>query len=103
VPGFRVSAVVHMPYGAHPSGCLGYYDFDYAFQAATMTRINRSREDWQAFASEWIFGPGDRAGYVGHLKDRFGQDVLDGIAATAGRTSETQVRYGYAPTLRFRM
>jgi glutaconate CoA-transferase subunit A len=75
VPGFRVSAVVHMPYGAHPSGCLGYYDFDYAFQAATMTRVNRSREEWQAFADEWIFGPGDRAGYVRHLKQRFGDDV----------------------------
>ncbi len=102
-PGFRVSAVVHMPYGAHPSGCLGYYDFDYAFQAATMTRINRTREEWEAFAQEWIHDASDRAGYVRHLKERFGEDALDAIAVSAGPTPQAPVRYGYADQLRFRM
>jgi glutaconate CoA-transferase subunit A len=103
VPGFRVSAVVHMPFGAHPSGCLGYYDFDYAFQAATMTRINRSREEWQAFADEWIHTPGDRGGYVRNLKERFGESVLDGIRASVGQSPADGVRYGYADQIRFRM
>jgi hypothetical protein len=44
-----------------------------------MTRINRSREEWQAFADEWIHTPGDRGRYVRHLKERFGESVLDGI------------------------
>ncbi len=28
LPGMCVSAVVHMPYGAHPSQCFGFYDYD---------------------------------------------------------------------------
>ncbi|MBI2766073.1 MAG: CoA transferase subunit A [Chloroflexi bacterium] len=103
VPGFRVAAVVHMPYGAHPSGCSGYYDFDYGFQARTSTRITGSREAWQAFADEWIYGVRDRAGYIAHLREVFGQDALDGIRADAGQTPAGGVRYGYASQLRFRM
>src|SRR5688572_33035421 len=92
-----------MPFGAHPSGCLGYYDFDYAFQAATSTRINRTREDWQAFADEWIHAPGDRAGYIRHLRERFGEDALEAIKVNAGQSPKDGVRYGYADQLRFRM
>lgn len=29
-PGFRVSAVVHCPWGAHPSVVTGYYNRDHA-------------------------------------------------------------------------
>lgn len=103
VPGFRVAAVVHMPFGAHPSGCTGYYDFDYGFQALTMNKINRSRENWQAFADEWIHGVGDRAGYVRRIKERFGAGALEGIRAASGPSPEAGVRYGYAPELRFRL
>jgi glutaconate CoA-transferase, subunit A len=103
VPGFRVDAVVHMPYGAHPSGCTGFYDFDYAFQARTMGRINRSAEEWQAFADEWIYGVGDRAGYIRRIKDLFGEDALEGIAAMKGPSPTPDIRYSHAPELRFRM
>lgn len=103
VPGFRVSAVVHMPYGAHPTGFVGHYDFDYAFMAATMTRAGRSHENFEAFRAEWIDGVADRAGYLEHYIERFGQDSLDRIRATDGPSPHEGVRYTYGPTLPFRM
>ena len=104
VPGFRVAAVVHMPYGAHPSGQLGYYDFDYAFQGASgMGRIGRSHEEWDAFAAEWVYGPKDNAAYMEHYRERFGPDALAGIAATRGPSPAEGIRYTYAEQLRFRM
>jgi len=103
VPGARVAAVVHMPYGAHPSGFVGYYDFDYAYQARTMSRITRSYEGWQAYADEWIYGVKDRAGYIEHYIERFGEAALAAIRADTGPSPADGVRYTHAQHLRFRM
>jgi glutaconate CoA-transferase subunit A len=103
VPGARVAAVVHMPYGAHPSGFVGYYDFDYAYQARTMSRLSRSREGWEAYADEWIYGVQDRAGYIAHYRERFGDEALAAIRADTGPSPERGVHYTYAKHLRFRM
>lgn len=104
VPGFRVAAVVHMPRGAHPSGQVGYYDFDYAFQGATgMGRIGRTREDWEAFANEWIYGVEDHAGYMRHYVERFGEANLARTTADSGPEPQPGMRYGYASQLHFQM
>lgn len=103
VPGFRVSAVVHMPLGGHPGGLAGHYDYDYAFQARTMNRITRSREGWQAFADEWVYGVPDRAGYVAQYREVFGDAALDFIRPDAGPHPAPGVSYEYATNLRFRM
>jgi len=104
VPGFRVAAVVHMPYGAHPSGQAGYYDFDYGFQLHTgMGRVGYSREEWHAFADEWIYGMPDHAAYMSHYRERFGERNLAAIAADAGRSPQPGVRYTHATHLRFGM
>jgi glutaconate CoA-transferase subunit A len=105
VPGLRVSAIVHMPYGAHPAGQIGYYDYDYAFQGASgMSQIVRSEELWHAHADEWIYGVEDHAGYLRRYAERFGEVALAAIAVDSGRTPDAAgVRYGYAKQLRFRM
>ena len=104
VPGFRVAAVVHMPYGAHPSGLAGYYDFDYGFQGASgMSRISRSHEEWAAWAGEWIHGLPHNAAYIDHYVERFGGGALAALAAHQGPSPEPGVRYGHAPQLRFRI
>lgn len=102
-PAFRVAAVVHMPYGAHPSGQAGYYDFDYAFQARSgMGRIGRSHAEWADWSAEWVYGVADNAGYIQHYRERFGEQALDAIRATAGQRPAADVFYGYSPSLRFR-
>lgn len=103
VPGFRVAAVVHMPYGAHPSGFVGHYDFDYAFMTAALNRGLRSHEGFAAFRDEWVDGVADRAEYIEHYLERFGQEALDRIRATDGPEPQEGVRYTHAPTLPFRM
>ena len=103
VPGFRVSAVVHMPWGGHPSSLVGYYDYDYAYQARTMSRMTRSRTEWDAFAAEWIHGVRDRAAYIDHYREVFGDAALDALAVNAGPSPIAPVRYGYNSMLRFRM
>jgi glutaconate CoA-transferase, subunit A len=103
VPGLRVAAVVHMPYGAHPSGCTGHYDFDYAFMAATMSRIGRSAEDFAAFRDEWIDGVPDRARYIQRYVERFGQRALERIRVDSGPSPQEGIHYGYGAELHFRM
>ncbi|HJP41869.1 MAG TPA: CoA-transferase [Dehalococcoidia bacterium] len=101
VPGFMVSAVVHMPYSAHPSSMAGYYDTDYAFQRQAFDGISRSSEAFAAFADEWIYGCPDRETYVRHYVETFGQDALQQIRADTGPDAGQGIRYTYSNELRF--
>ncbi len=100
VPGFRVAAVVHMPYGAHPSGITGYYDFDYAFQGHLAPAL-RDQESFEKFAKEWIHGVQDHQGYIEHYKSAFGPEALESLSVRAGVAPLDGVRYSYAPQMRF--
>jgi glutaconate CoA-transferase subunit A len=68
IPGFLVSAVVHCPYGAHPSPVQGYYKRDDAFfqhyHAETKTP-----PEFQSWAERWVYSLTDRAAYVKQLGD----------------------------------
>jgi len=53
VPGFRVSAVCHVPWGAHPSPVPGYYNRDH--QAFIDYRNeSRSAEDFARWRERWV-------------------------------------------------
>jgi glutaconate CoA-transferase subunit A len=66
IPGLVVSAVVHEPYGAHPSYVQGYYDRDNDFYVQ-WDRISRDHVATQAWLDEWVYGVEDRATYAGKL------------------------------------
>lgn len=51
--GLCVDAVVPAAYGAHPSQCFGYYDYDSAFYLA-YDKISRSQEDFDQFLDAYI-------------------------------------------------
>lgn len=102
VPGFRVAAVVHMPFGAHPSAMAGYYDTDYAFHVKTLAGITRDRARLEAFLGEWVYGCPDHESYLRHYGEVFGTDALDALRALRGPDAGGGVRYTYAPELRFR-
>jgi glutaconate CoA-transferase subunit A len=74
VPGFLVSAVVHEPWGAHPSPVQGYYGRDHAFFADYHERTRRI-EDFEAWLTEWVLGVSDRSAY----KARAGAGRFDGL------------------------
>lgn len=68
IPGFMVSAVVHCPYGAHPSPVQGYYKRDDAFFQQYHAET-KTLDEFHAWADRWIWGVRDRAGYVNRLGD----------------------------------
>jgi glutaconate CoA-transferase subunit A len=64
IPGFLVTAVVHVPHGAHPSPVPGYYDRDNAFYR---DYHERTRADPAAWLEEWVHGMADHAAYLNKL------------------------------------
>lgn len=63
IPGLIVDAVIHEPYGAHPSYVQGYYDRDNDFYLR-WDEISRDEAATRAWLEEWVYGVRDRAEYV---------------------------------------
>lgn len=66
IPGLIVSAVVHDPWGAHPSYAQGFYDRDNEFYIS-WDRISRDKSSTEQYLDEWIYGINDREEYVSKL------------------------------------
>jgi glutaconate CoA-transferase subunit A len=68
ISGFLVAAVVHEPWGAHPSPVQGYYDRDHAFFAEYHEQ-SRKKEDFERWLEHWVLKVPSRAGYLKQLGD----------------------------------
>ncbi len=66
IPGLIVDAVVHEPFGAHPSYVQGYYDRDNDFYLK-WDEISRDEKATEAWLEEWVYGVRDRAEYLRKL------------------------------------
>jgi glutaconate CoA-transferase subunit A len=66
IPGLIVDAVVHEPYGAHPSYVQGYYDRDNAFYL-DWDKTSRDQGMTEAWLQEWVFGVKNRQDYLSKL------------------------------------
>lgn len=62
IPGFLVSAVVHEPWGAHPSPVQGYYGRDHAFFTEYHEQ-SRAVADYEAWLRRWVYDVPDRGAY----------------------------------------
>jgi len=82
IPGLIVDAVVHEPYGAHPSYVQGYYDRDNDFYIE-WDAISRDQERVEAWLEEWVHGIQDRATYVEKLGQAKLQELKPGTAPAA--------------------
>ena len=69
IPGLIVDAVVHEPYGAHPSYTQGTYDRDNPFYLE-WDRVSRDESSTRAWLDEWVYGLPDRAAYRQKLEAR---------------------------------
>jgi glutaconate CoA-transferase, subunit A len=69
IPGLVVHAVVHQPYGAHPSYAQGYYDRDNQFYLE-WDRISRDPAETRAWLDEWVYGVADWPAYLAKLAAR---------------------------------
>jgi len=67
IPGFLVNAVVHEPWGAHPSPVAGYYNRDHAFYSR-YHRETRSPEGAAKWLQEWVLSVRDRRTYLERIE-----------------------------------
>ena len=85
--GLCVDAVVHAPWGAHPSQCFGCYDYDGPFYME-YDQASRTQADFDRFVETYITQCPLHADYL----DRIGAARLAALDAVPG--------YGYVPRLK---
>jgi len=88
-PSFKVRAVVHEPWGAHPSAVSGYCNRDHQFYHEYHVRT-RTLEGFQNWLDEWVLNVPDRAAYVENL----GKERLHSLSIKEHRYA-APVDYGY--------
>jgi glutaconate CoA-transferase subunit A len=91
VSSFKASAVVHEPWGSHPSyvqGCY-YNDLEYRFNYANDTK---TLENWENWLEKWVTGVNDRQEYLQVL----GKEKMNMLKVTDKRNIiQGAVNYGY--------
>ena len=87
IPGLIVHAVVHEPWGAHPSYAQGFYDRDNDFYVSWES-IARDERGVHAWLDEWVYGVPDRTAYLERQPG-----VRERLAATARMSAG--VNYGF--------
>jgi glutaconate CoA-transferase subunit A len=63
LPGFRISHVVHLPFGAHPSSVYHAYDFD-ADHIKQYADASRTPEGTQKYLDKYVYGTNDHWEYL---------------------------------------
>ncbi len=88
-PSFKVRAVVHEPFGAHPSMVQGYYNRDHAFFHEYHEQT-RTMEGFQAWLNAWVYQVLTHAEYLKNL----GKERIKNLAIKEHRYA-APVDYGY--------
>mgnify|MGYP000037780601 CR=1 FL=1 len=79
IPGFCVDAVVHCPYGAHPTQLYGYYDYDTPY-LKEYDRASRTDEGFHAFMENYVYGVKNHREYL----EKIGAGRLMDLRVTPG-------------------
>jgi len=86
LPPFLVDAVVPVPFGAHPTACRYFYDYDPAHLNHYKV-VAKDDETWAAWLEEWVYGVESRDAYL---------DKVGGAQLARIRSNTVA---GYAPGL----
>lgn len=98
IPAYRVNAVVEVPWGAHPTEVLGYYNLD-SFMHGLFLRADSTADGLKAWMDDWVYGCENRTAYIDRYVNKFGSDVLNNIRARAYYSAPAN--YGAAFTSRW--
>jgi glutaconate CoA-transferase subunit A len=63
IPFYRTTAVVHMPFGAHPGACDYFYDYDREHMA-TYVDHGQNREKFEQYLNEFVYGVRNHSEYL---------------------------------------
>lgn len=66
IPGFCVDAVVHCPFGAHPSQTYGYYDYDNPYMVE-YDQASKTQAGFDAFVHKYVYGVNSHEQYLEQL------------------------------------
>jgi glutaconate CoA-transferase subunit A len=86
LPPFLVDAIVRVPYGAHPTACRLFYDYD-PKHLNMYKSVAKEDDTFRKYLEEWVFSPKSQAEYL----DKIGGAGLINIKANT--------IIGYAPGL----
>jgi glutaconate CoA-transferase subunit A len=89
LPSSKVMAVVHEPWGAHPSPVQGFYGRDHRFYEEYHA-ASRTTEGFDRWLEAWVMDVKDRAAYITRVR----KDRLDRLKP-AQRRMAAPVDYGY--------
>ncbi len=90
VPGFRVAAVVHEPWGAHPAPVPGHYNRDHQ-HFVDYSDQTRTADDAQRWLDRWVRGVSGREEYCRRLLGPAGMERL----ALSVHLPSAPADYGY--------
>jgi len=76
LPPFFVDAIVKLPYGAHPTACFGFYDYD-PKHLNHYKKVAKDDDSFNKYLDEWVYGVADHEEYL----NRVGAAALLGIKA----------------------
>jgi glutaconate CoA-transferase subunit A len=80
MPAYRVDAVVEVPWGAHPTEVLGYYNLD-RMMYAMFFMMDMTGDSLKTWMNEWVYGCPNRQAYIDHYITSYGSGKLDAIKA----------------------
>jgi len=89
LPASKVVAVVHEPWGAHPSPVQGFYGRDHEFYTAYHLS-SRTMKEFEQWMREWILSIENQVNYLARL----GKDRLDALRPSK-QLMAAPVDYGY--------
>jgi glutaconate CoA-transferase subunit A len=79
IPALNVTAVVHAPFGAHPTGCPGFYEEDVA-HVQEYVEASVSDDAFSGYLERYVFGPGSHDAYL----DRVGLKTEEKVPGPVG-------------------
>lgn len=90
IPGAKVSAVVHEPYGGFPGELTGYYMQDPLFG-----RVPQAGYD--AYLDEWVYSLSSHQEYIAHYVEKFGFAHFQGFLPKRKAQPIGTVDYAFRP------
>lgn len=76
LPPFFVDAIIKLPYGAHPTGCFGFYDYDP--KHLNMYKVLAEDDNkFKEYLDEWVYGVKNHEEYL----NKIGSNMLLKIKA----------------------